>query len=100
MALPRYALDGAQAAFVLLAMAAAPFAPPAQGRILVVPMTGGGEAAAIRAARSADALVVGSGPLPHSTIVEGARGPVMAAALRAGMIVMAAPRGGCLGVNQ
>ncbi|WP_375285607.1 hypothetical protein [Sphingomonas sp.] len=95
MSLSRFALDGAQALIVLLAMAAVPLAPPAKGRMLVVPVGGGDEAAAVRAAREAGALILGSGPLPRSTIVEGARGPMLAAAWRAGMVALAAPQGGC-----
>ena len=95
MSFSRFALDGAQALIVLLAMAAVPFAPPTEGRMLVVSVAGGDEAAAVRAAREAGALILGSGPIPHSTIVEGVRGPVLAAAWRAGMVALAAPQGGC-----
>jgi hypothetical protein len=95
MSLSRFALDGAQVLIVLLAMAAVPLAPPAKGRMLVVPVGGGDEAAAVRAAREAGALILGSGPLPRSTIVVGAREPVLAAAWRAGMVTLAAPQGGC-----
>ena len=95
MSLSRHALNGAQIVVVLLAMAAVPLAPPATGRMLVVPLGTGDEAGAVRAARDAGALILGSGPLPRSTIVEGARAPVLAAAWRAGMVALAAPRGGC-----
>ena len=90
----RYALDGAQFAVVLLAMAAVQFAPPARGRMLVVPLSGDA-AAAVRVARDADALVVGRGPLPRSAIVEGARARLLGATARAGMVLLAAPQGGC-----
>lgn len=95
MSFSRFALDGAQILIVVLALAAVPLAPPATGRMLVVPVAGGDEAAAVRAAREAGALILGSGPLPRSTIVEGARGPVLAAAWHAGAIAIAAPSGGC-----
>ena len=96
----RYALDAAQAAIVLFAMAVVPFAPPAHGRMLLVPVTGGDQGAAIRAARDAGALILGRGPLPRSAVVEGARSQVTAAALRAGMITLAAPSGGCGGAGR
>lgn len=81
-------------------MAVVPFAPPAHGRMLLVPVTGGDQAAAVRAARNAGALIVGSGPLPQSAVIEGARGPVIAAALKAGMVTLAAPNGGCGGASR
>lgn len=92
--LVRNVADGAQVAIVLLALAAVQLAPPARGRMLLMPIAGK-QSDAVRAARAADALVLGRGPLPGSAIVEGARGPLLSAASRGGMVLLAAPRGGC-----
>jgi hypothetical protein len=91
----RFVLALAQTGIVLVALAAAPFAPPARGRMLVVPLSGGDQAAAVRVARDADALILGAGPFPRSTVVEGSRVALLARAVPAGMLVVAAPAAGC-----
>jgi len=78
---------------IALIFLALPFAPPAAGRLLLVPI---GTASAARLAAGAlagGARLIDRGPIAGSLVVEGDHGQ-LAAALDAVMIV-AAPQSGC-----
>jgi len=70
------------------------FAPPARGKMLLVPMTD--DLPVGRLARDADAALVDRGP-GAGLIVRGDREALFWPLLRAGVLTMAAPAGGCGG---
>jgi hypothetical protein len=85
---------GALAALVLLT-----FAPPVQGRILLVPLPGTAATSAadlVRGALPHGAIPVGAGPVAGSVVVEGRRAALMIPMLRHGVVAMAATPAGCL----
>ena len=85
----------AQCALVLVGLTASAFWPPASGRLLVVPIIDWQNGAAVRLAIRHGASLVDAGPVRGSIIVEGERKALGAAALAAGMLLLAAPRSGC-----
>jgi hypothetical protein len=68
--------------------------PPARGAMMIVPFDAGGRDAMLTLAAT-DARLLGPGPLPHSLIVEGDRGPVARAAWRHDSLVVAGTFAGC-----
>jgi len=71
------------------------FAPPAQGRILLVPLTTTARAILPAVALGHDALLLGSGPLPGSLVVMEDRKNVLWTMLRLGVLPVAASPTGC-----
>ncbi len=63
----------AQLAIILLGLALLYGNPPAQGRILLVPMTAGARAHLVSSAIDHGARLVANGRLPGSMVVEGRR---------------------------
>ncbi|RYY47628.1 MAG: hypothetical protein EOP59_00785 [Sphingomonadales bacterium] len=75
--------------------AALALSPPAQGRMLLVPLWPGAEQGMIARATRHNALLLGRGPLPRSFVVSGSRTSVSAGMLGRGVLVIAAPLAGC-----
>jgi hypothetical protein len=69
--------------------------PPAQGKMILVPLRTGAEATMIAGAVDQGATLVGAGPLPHSFVVNGTRANIAPAMLARGILVLAAPPAGC-----
>ncbi len=86
---------------VLLALAGGlAFLPPAQGRILIVPL-GTADASRVAAWASAGgAKPVDSGPFAGSLIVEGARAALLPGALRHGALLLNTNLPGCSGSSE
>jgi hypothetical protein len=94
--LSRYALS-AQLSLVALTLACAAFWPPAEGRMLLVPLTP--DAADHMLARAIDggAQLLGSGPLPGSMVVTGTHVTVASALQGRAVLILAAPPALCGG---
>ena len=82
----------AQLALAMLALLAVAFAPPAQGRMLLVPLDGVPVSRA--AIEGAAATPLRAGPLPGSWVVDGNRARLSSLWAR-GVVVMAAPAALC-----
>ncbi|MDV3457329.1 hypothetical protein RZN05_10075 [Sphingomonas sp. HF-S4] len=78
------------------ALAAVALAPPAQGRMLLVPLAGQDADSVAVWATQAGARIVGRGPL-GSLAVDGLRGDLLGPALRNATLVVAAPPAACGG---
>lgn len=95
----RIALVMTQAATALLALFGFAFAPPQQGRMLLLPVIGG-EGSAGAVALAGGARLIGAGPLGGSLVVVGERDRFAAAALRRGILVLSAPPSWCGGPDD
>ena len=82
-----------QTAIAAAALLALAFAPPAHGRMLVVPIDG--EPVDRQLIRNAHATVLLQGPLPGSWIVEGQRAMLARSFSSQGIIILAAPQAIC-----
>ena len=82
----------AQLAIAGLALLLAAFAPPAQGRMLLVPLDGRPVSGAIIYRLRATPLT--AGPLPGSRVVEGQR-RLLSGLWSRGVVVLAAPAAAC-----
>lgn len=71
------------------------FAPPAQGKILLVPLTASARARLPIAAFGNQALLLGQGPLPGSLVVMEDRQNLTWMMLRLGVLSVAASPAGC-----
>jgi hypothetical protein len=69
--------------------------PPAHGKMILVPLRAGAEHALIATAINGGATLVGTGPLPHSFVVDGDRAAIASAMFARGILVLAAPPAGC-----
>lgn len=87
----------AQVALGFAALAAMGMYPPAQGRILLVPLADRHADAAARVALSAGAALLGRGPFPGSWVVVGERARIAARVDGWDMLLVAAPPAGCSG---
>jgi hypothetical protein len=85
----------AQLGLVIAAMLVLLLWPPASGKMLLVPMLPGADAGLVGRAIDRGALLVDTGPLPGSLIVAGDRSHMASALLKHGVLVVAAPLGGC-----
>lgn len=83
----------AQLALAASASLVAAFAPPAQGRMLLVPISGGRVTETM--VQNLNATPLKSGPLPGSWIVDGDR-QSLAPLLSQGILVLAAPAAACI----
>lgn len=84
----------AQLAIILLGLALLYGNPPAQGRILLVPMTAGARAHLVPDAVAHGARLVASGRLPGSMVVEGQRDALLPL-LRGGILPLRAFAAAC-----
>lgn len=71
------------------------FAPPVQGRMILVPLAPGSAQGMIARATQSGALLVGQGPLPGSFVVDGKSGALFASMLARGVLVITAPPASC-----
>ncbi len=92
VALGRYGPIGAQVAIAVPALLLVAFAPPAQGRMLLVPLNG--EPVAKTTIRDLQATLLVTGPLPGSQVVDGERRH-LAGLWSNGVMVLAAPAAVC-----
>ena len=79
---------------VVLGLGVLALAPPAEGRMLLVPLAGHSGGMIAAAARQG-ARLVATGPLPASIVVEGDRARLAAPMRAAGVLLLAAPAAGC-----
>ncbi|MCE7797589.1 hypothetical protein LWE61_13640 [Sphingobium sufflavum] len=91
----RYGIAIVQLVLVLVLAGAMIVAPPAKGRILLVPLDGGGRDGLARVALGAGAALVDAGPFRNSLIVSGERSALLAAMRDGHMLVLRAAAGGC-----
>lgn len=84
-----------QLAAIVASLAAIAFYPPAQGRMLLVPVWPGAEQGLAARAVRTGARLVARGPLANTLVVSGDRAALWPAMASAGVIAMAAPTGGC-----
>jgi hypothetical protein len=80
---------------VLTALTLVAFAPPVEGRMILVPVIPGAAQGMIARATRHDALLVDYGPLPGSFVIEGNRAALWSAMLSHGVVILAAPPAGC-----
>lgn len=85
----------AQIVGVAIGFSALAFAPPASGRMLLVPIGAGAADHVLPLALDHGALLMGAGPLPHSYVVRADRAAIAGAMMRAGVVTLAAPPAGC-----
>ena len=85
---------------LLVGLIALYIAPPAQGRMLLLPLTDRGRDNLAALAIKNGALLVATGPASGSMLVEGRRDQLMTPLLRRGILVMAARTGGCGGEGR
>jgi hypothetical protein len=83
-----------QSGGILAGLTALAFAPPAQGRMLLVPVTAQGAAELVPLAVGSGSLLIGPGPLPRSYVVMGDARLAKATSGHA-IITLAAPPAGC-----
>lgn len=75
-----------QGMLVLLVLAGLDLAPPAQGRMLLVSMTGLSAAEILAKTIPTGAQPVGIGPVPASLVVSGDRARIVSAVLQLGIV--------------
>ncbi|NYT42932.1 hypothetical protein HZY97_19315 [Sphingomonas sp. R-74633] len=95
--LARHALS-AQLALVLLALLCAAFWPPAQGRMLLVPVSSGAATHMLARAVDGGAQLLGTGPIPGSFVITGSHLAVASALTGEAVLILAAPPALCGGV--
>ena len=78
-------------------VAGAVVSPPADGALLLLPV--GPSGLSIGKVHDLGALIIGSGPVTGSLIVRGERAQLLGPMLAAGVLVLAAPTGGCTAVE-
>ena len=93
--LPRHGATVLQLGLIASAIAALCLAPPATGRILLVPLSTGAARAMLPQAIARGARLVGDGPLPGSFVVSGDRAALAGPLATAGVALLAAPAAGC-----
>lgn len=85
----------AQCALILFGLLGLYAVPPANGRMLLLPLTDEARAAVAPIAVAQGALLIAKGPWPGSLLVEGRRDQLAPALLRQGVIALSAQMGGC-----
>lgn len=87
----RMSLTLIQTGAVIAAMVGFAFAPPARGRMLLVPLSPGSAAALPAAAVNGGARLLGVGPIAGSLVVVGQRARLNGVSLADGVIILSAP---------
>jgi len=93
-------LIGAQIAGALLVFLCVALAPPAEGNILLIPVTRQPEAQLVALALAQGASLVQRGPVPSSVIVYGKRDSLFVPLARAGVLMVAGGAVGCRAGRQ
>ncbi len=88
-------LIGAQIAGALVVFACVALAPPAEGNMLLVPVSPQSEGRIVALALTRGASVIQRGPLPSSVIVYGRRDRLFGPLARAGVLTLAGGAVGC-----
>jgi hypothetical protein len=88
-------LLAAQCVLILFGLVGLYAAPPASGRMLLLPLTDDAGSLVAPVAVAAGARLVAKGPWPGSLLVEGRRDQLAPALLRRGVIAVSAQMGGC-----
>jgi hypothetical protein len=88
--LARHALS-AQLALVAVALACAAFWPPAQGRMLLVPVLPGAANHMLARAVDGGAQLLGQGPVPGSFVILGSHLAISSALTDQAVLILAAP---------
>lgn len=86
---------GLQATLAAVVMSWLLVVPPAQGRMMLVPLDGRASAALPALALHGETRLVATGPIPGSLIVYGRRDDLAARLLAHGILTVATPLGGC-----
>jgi len=89
-----------QTGAAILAMGGLAFAPPASGRMLLVPLSPSAVAMLPAAAVDGGARLLGKGPLAGSLVVEADRDRLNGVSLTSGVVVLAAPATLCGGATD
>ena len=84
-----------QMTLAIVALLALNFAPPAQGKILLIPLTADARARLPAEIVQHEALLVGMGPFAGSLVVVENHQNLMIPMLRLGILALAAPPAGC-----
>ena len=84
-----------QGALAIALPALLAMAPPAEGRMLLVPLAGAAEGALFEAAVTAGAAPIGAGRIPGSLVVEGRRAQLSGELWTHGILILAATPSGC-----
>lgn len=87
----RTPLTLAQVGMVVAAMLGLAFAPPARGRMLLVPLSSHAAATLPAAALDGGAKLLAAGPVPGSLVVVADRARLGGVSLAAGMVILSAP---------
>jgi len=85
---------------VVAAMVGLAFAPPARGRMLLIPLSPRAATALPAAVVDGGAKLLGTGPVPGSLVVMADRARLGAVSLADGVIILSAPPSLCGGVGQ
>ena len=91
----RFSLLICQVAIAAVGVTVLAIAPPAQGKMMLVPMTEEAASALPLLAAGRGALIIGGGPFAGSLVVDGRRETLMAAGWNHAILVTAAPVTGC-----
>ena len=84
-----------QIAGVAIGLAVLAFAPPASGRMLLVPLDSASAKHLVPLALARGGLLMGAGPLPYSYVVYGDRSRLFGSMARNGIVTLAAPPAAC-----
>jgi hypothetical protein len=84
-----------QLTMIVAALAVMALMPPRNGSILLVPLWPGAMQGMAAQAIQRGALLIDRGPFPNSLIVSGNRSQIAQGMLARGVLVIAAPGGGC-----
>ncbi len=91
-------LAALQVSGVTVGLAALAFAPPASGRMLLIPLSADAAARLVPSVIARGGRLIGPGPLPRSYVFVGDRARI-AGSLRDGVVALAAPPAGCGGTR-
>lgn len=92
--LPSLSAAAAQVAVAALALAGLAFAPPASGKMILVPLGAPAGTPLLAIATRHGARLVGHGPF-SSYVIDGERDRLIGPLARAGVLLLAAPAAGC-----
>lgn len=92
---PRAAAFLIQLLAIVGAMALMAAAPPAAGRMMLVPLSADAARGMVALAIERGARLVGPGPLPGSLVVDGRRADLLSGLVHHGVALVAAPVAGC-----
>lgn len=89
----------AQLALAAFALLCAAFWPPAEGRMLLMPVTGGASNHMLARAIDGGARLLGEGPIPGSFVITGSHLAIASALSGEAVLIVAAPPALCGGAT-